>query len=316
MKTPIICVHTGKHRYLYYVLRQAKLFNENVILLGDDVSTSCKKTAKYFALEQFSGSNLQKQFISSYFHLSTNNEEFERACFLRWFQILEFMKQNEIASVIHIDSDNLIYKNLVYTIEDKISLYDAGYNIAAQNYDDMIWAASPHISFWKDNKLRDFCLFVLEQYRNGKNELLKKWNYTRDNRLAGGVSDMTLLYLYYLKNSSTIANLLLPVNDSLYVDQNINIAQNYFVDEFRMRVIGKGISVKDIRIKNGIPLCLNERRKNEIEFVSLHFQGFAKYFLYLFINWKPRFPERLWNPILFRIQQYKRKLKYFIGKSV
>lgn len=315
MKIPIICVHNGKHRYLYYVLKQAKLFNEEVILLGDNVSSYCKKISNYYPLEQFSGSILQKQFSSLYCHLSTNDEEFEIACFLRWFQILEYMRQNKFECIIHIDSDNLIYENLMNTIEKNIGLHDAGYNIAKQEYEDMVWAASPHISFWKYNKLQEFCLFIINQYKNGRNELMKKWNRVKIRKLPGGISDMTLLYIYYLKNKDSIANLLIPTDDQFYIDQNINIAQNFNELEFRLREIRKGISLKDVRIRNGIPFCFNENKKSEIEFVSLHFQGFAKNFIYLFISWKPGFPERIMNSLLFRIHLYKKRLRNLINKS-
>ena len=312
MKIPVVCVHNGKHRYLYYVIRQAKLYCEDVILLGENVSTSCKKIAKYYSSQQFSESNMLKQFAALYQHLSTNNLEFEKACFSRWFQILEFMRQNKMESIIHIDSDNLIYKNMMSVIERKIPLYDAGYNIAAQNYDDMIWAASPHISFWKYDKLQDFCLFILDQYKNGMDELIKKWDLVKAGNLQGGISDMTLLYLFYLKNHDAIANLLLPVDKRYYIDQNINIAQNYFEDEFRIREIKNGISLKDVRMTKELPLCFNEREKKEIEFVSLHFQGFAKNFIYLFVNWKPGYPEIIWNKIHLKVNLYKRRIKRFI----
>ena len=314
MKIPIICIHKGKHRYLYYILKQAKLFNEEIILLGDNISSSCKRIVQYYPLKQFATSRMLEQFNSLYFHLSSNSEEFEITCFERWFQILELMELHNIEYIVHIDSDNLIYQNLMKSVESNIGLYNAGYNIAIQDYNDFIWSASAHISFWKYSQLQDFCSFILQQYKSGKDELMKKWHWHKNNNSPGGINDMTLLYLYYLKNKDVIANLLSPANEGMCSDQNINNAHNLTKHEYRMRKANGSIWIKDIRFSNRIPYCFNEHKKKEIEFVNLHFQGQAKYLIYLFINWKLNFYERTLSFLQLWIASFKKKVKDIINK--
>jgi len=111
--------------------------------------------------------------------MSTTDYEFDKICFERWFNILEFLENNSIRSFFHIDSDILLYSNISTVLEKVIGEYKAAYNIISQQYEEYLWKSSGHTSFWKTEFLSEFCSFVNDSYENGINELEKKWDWQK-----------------------------------------------------------------------------------------------------------------------------------------
>jgi len=309
MRQPIIIAHRGNPQYLRYTLKQAKHYNDDVILLGDKKNACFGDIVEHHLLDDFSTSEELSCFRDLYKHMSTNHYQFEKICFERWFQIVEFLESDGIQSFFHIDSDILLYSNISTVLEKVIGEYKAAYNIFSQQHEEYLWRSSAHTSFWKAGFLREFCSFVNNSYKNGFNELEKKWDWDREKNVMGGVSDMTLLYLFYLNNKNFIYNLLPVSKDNICFDYNINGGLNYKQDEYRTIKSPLGTIIKDIKIQNEKAYCYNLLNNSNVQFANLHFQGVAKYFCHNFFTINVSVVDRLRSSIFLRWIYLKLKVK-------
>jgi len=140
-------VHRGNPQYLRFTLKQAKHYNDDVVLLGDNKNAALGNIVEHHLLDDFSTSEGFSRFQNFYKHMSTNPFQFEKVCFERWFQIVEFLESNGIQSFFHIDSDNLLYSNVSIVLEKVIGDYKAAYYISIQQYEEYLWKSSAHTSF-------------------------------------------------------------------------------------------------------------------------------------------------------------------------
>lgn len=313
MRRPIIIAHRGNPQYLRYTLKQAKHYNDDVILLGDKKNACFGDIVEHHLLDDFSTSEELSCFRDLYKYMSTNHYQFEKICFERWFQIVEFLESNGIQSFFHIDSDILLYSNISTVLEKVIGEYKAAYNIISQQYEEYLWKSSAHTSFWKTEFLRGFCSFVNDSYKNGFNELEKKWDWHKEKNVIGGVSDMSLLYLFYLKNKDSIYNLLPVSKDNICFDYNINDSLNYKQDEYRTIKSPLGTIIKDVKIQNEKAYCYNLLNNSNVQFANLHFQGIAKYFCHNFFTINVSVVDRLRSSIFLRWIYLKLKVKTMLG---
>src|SRR6185312_5570076 len=189
---PIIYIHFGKvPDYFIKSINSAAVYNENIILLTDT-------DFKHQGVTVFKVNLFNKDidsFISVYKHMSTNTREFEEICIKRLFILRNFMNQQNIDVCYYSDSDVMIYDDLG-VVYQQYKDYDAVYTLP-QNQDDYRWVASACCSYWKKQTINEFCEFIIESYTGKGKELLdEKWKYHVDNNIAGGICDMTLLYLF------------------------------------------------------------------------------------------------------------------------
>jgi len=313
MRKPIIIVHRGNPQYLRYTLKQAKHYNDDVILLGDKKNACFGDIVEHHLLDDFSTSEELSSFRDLYKHMSTNHYQFEKICFERWFQIVEFLESNSIQCFFHIDSDILLYSNISTVLEKVIGEYEAAYNVISQQYEEYLWKSSAHTSFWKTKFLKGYCSFVNNSYKNGFNELEKKWDWHREKSVIGGVSDMSLFYLFYLNNKNSIYNLLKPTSENICFDYNINGSLNNKQDEYKTKISQLGTVIKDVRIDNSAVFCYNQMMSKEIQFANLHFQGIAKYLIFKYLNEEVPLFEKFINTMLMRWIYLKLKLKKILN---
>lgn len=126
-----------------------------------------------------------------------------------------------------------------------------------------------HVSLLSKQFLSAFCAFIIERYRDHFSILQNKIDFHIQNNIPGGICDMTLFYLYSLKEKEHIFNLLVPFKNMVF-DNKIDSSSNYSEDEYYMK---KGL--KDIQFTRNKPHILS--KKNEkVRFIGLHFQGFVK----------------------------------------
>jgi hypothetical protein len=313
MRKPIIIAHRGNPQYLRYTLKQAKHYNDDVILLGDKENAAFSDIVEHHLLDDFSTSEELSCFRDLYKHMSTNHYQFEKICFERWFQIVEFLESDGIQSFFHIDSDILLYSNISIVLEKVIGEYEAAYNIISQQYEEYLWKSSAHTSFWKTKFLKGYCSFVNNSYKNGFNELEKKWDWHREKSVIGGVSDMSLFYLFYLNNKNSIYNLLKPTTENICFDYNINGSLNNKQDEYKTKISQLGTVIKDVRIDNSAVFCYNQMMSKEIQFANLHFQGIAKYLIFKYLNEEVPLFEKFINTMLMRWIYLKLKIKKILN---
>ncbi|HGS4441133.1 TPA: hypothetical protein ACMDNB_002768 [Vibrio cholerae] len=260
---PIFIVHKGNQKYLEYSLRSCEQYHD-VHLLGD--SSNKNLTDNWCNIEEIE-SEFILEFDKVYKHMSTNYEWFEKICFYRYIYMYEYAKSNKIDSFFHCDSDLILLHSL-----NNIKLYLDKYSVALmrpQRQDNFRYTASPHISYWTLDGLKEFIEFFLFTYKNNIGVLQEKYQYHKSNNLPGGICDMTLLYLYS-EYSPKVFNLFDLKDISL--DYNVSSVENY--GDCRHKLI---FGVKKIKvIKNKLYFVYNDSTKIVL---CLHMQGRAKLFM-------------------------------------
>jgi hypothetical protein len=268
----IVFVHKGNSWYLSYALNQARSVNGNsdVVLIGDGDGHEGVQVVPFESLDQ---GNCDR-FRSDYQHRSPNGYEFELFCWLRWFYLLEYMRREQVNSVLHLDSDVLLCSSLE-EISRKYSdaMADCAFLIPRQDHDSFNWAASAHMSFWTIDLLEDFCAFCLDGLGRGEYQgpYKEKWNWHLSNQKPGGVSDMTTLYLFWRERQAQITNLAMDHYGNVF-DMLITSGFNYYEDEY-LTDSGR----KRIRFIDRRPYVFrNDGSGSPVRVHALHFQGVAK----------------------------------------
>jgi hypothetical protein len=268
----LVFVHKGYKWYLPFVLNQAKSVDpdSNIVLLGDCSKNNRINTA---SVKELRSSKYIERFTDKYIHMSTNSSGFELFCWLRWFYLLDYMHRSSIQSVMHLDSDVLLFSSLAEIksyYADAID--DCGYIIPAQSFDSLKWSASAHISYWTYERLEEFCEFCIESFCNTKYLQLyeEKWNWHQQNNLTGGVCDMTTFYLFWLEKGSSIFNLGKQHHNHVF-DGSMNSSANYNENEFETCRGIKKISFVDKK-----PMFTNSADGQKVRVHGCHFQGNTK----------------------------------------
>ena len=252
---PVIFIHKGDHDYLTVAIEQAKLRNEQVVLLHEPKGLWGK----------------------DYEHMNTNLPGFEVFCFQRWFSLLEWMDETNREEAFYCDSDVMLYCNVTEVVRSwppcTVS-FQVPYEQWAYR-----WGASAHCSYWTHDELAAFCQFIDCTYKGDKMRLKEKWQWHRETGTPGGVCDMTLLYLWleergmegFVNNAQVI--------DGTTFDHNINVAENYWPQEYRMldgmKEAWMSTHPRIMPLSVGIdaPWGYNNELNAKIIFHALHFQG-------------------------------------------
>ncbi len=269
--TPVVFIHYGKAPdYLTIAIKQAKKYNEVVYLITDQEDADVEANVVLMS----SIDEEAKSFQNVYHHLSKNPIDFELRCFTRWGLMLSLMDKERLSRVFYCDSDVLLYANVDVALSDA----DVAYSIP-QHQPDFRWTSSAHVSIFSYDKLAQFWKFIVSTYTNRTEtfgELKRKYKHHLANGAPGGVCDMTLLYLFAQKTD--VAHMC-GVIDGTTFDHNINSSENTIKDEYEMRDAASPygtIRIKNIRMIDGKPVCLNLDMDTDIVFNCLHFQGGSK----------------------------------------
>lgn len=259
---PVVFIHRGGQEYLSTALEQAAIRN-GVVLLGDN-DTLWRNFD--FMAELLVGA---KDFDEAYVHMSTNPEPFERFCFHRWFALAEWMRRLRAERVFYCDSDVMLYCDVTEWAES-VGNPDVSYQIPLHQ-PDCRWTASAHVSLWTLDALEKFCDLITAQYTTGLGRLEEKWQWHQANGLAGGICDMVLLYFFSLTNE--VLNNAKVINGATF-DHNINVAENYELDEYEMEAGRKRLWLhedwNDSRPVLGRVVTDN---REKVFANALHFQG-------------------------------------------
>lgn len=259
---PIIFIHSGDSDYLGYTLSQAKRRNPGVplYLIGDG-SNDRYKDVNHVHISLYCLS--AQKFADIYRHMSSNTYSFELFCFMRWFVLRDFMVLNGISMALYADSDVMLYTD-VQGEWDKFS-----------NYDVSICGVAPPVYVNNIHFLDDFCGFLENSYSESQvlNELNDLYAMRNNEGLPGGVCDMTLLRRFVESSGYSVYDLLKIHEGSVY-DRNINEADGFVMERGR----------KKITWKDGEPHGTLVSTGKSVRFSSLHFQGYAKDDLEMFIS--------------------------------
>jgi hypothetical protein len=318
-QTPIVFIHRGNSWYLPYVLSQAKFSNptSNITLIGDDLALQAVQGIKGIHSESLDKleSDSINSFRQKYSHMSSNSEEFELFCWLRWFYLLEYMRRHHIETAFHCDSDVLLY-NSIGNIKERYNLKKnsaCGFLIQKQSFDSFYWCASAHVSYWSNDLLKEFCEFSINSFAKSKFlDLYKeKFNYHLTEKKPGGICDMTTLYLFWKWNEDRIENLAVNHNANV-IDNNINTGSNYDSDEYAVE-LNRGI--KKVKFIRGCPFFFASDNSGTLVRVhALHFQGGAKLYIKEFLTYMPFL--RSFFKLIHYLKSLKNKVLFLVKKVI
>jgi hypothetical protein len=225
-----------------------------------------------FVLSQTDAGPAYERFCRTYVHLSSNTAEFEKICFRRYFLLAQFLESNpQLGAFVLIDSDVLLFEGAGAHVANLVGKSDFS-GSSMQSADG--WnpcQISPHVSYWTANGLRRFVAYVLDCYAtpSGRRKLREIAARFASRGVRGGVSDMTLLYLWARTTGNDA-----PINrvlDGMVIDHNINGMHNHLPREFLVRGGAKRVAYRD-----GRAWLTRASDGARVRVVALHFQGSAK----------------------------------------
>lgn len=287
MPAHVVLIHHGRSWYLAYALNQAAAVSgsASVTLIREGGPHSVGVGAP---ASKHPGSVRAVEFQNRYVHMSKGDFDYELFCFLRWFYLLDYMEEKHLDAAVYLDSDVLLFTS----VEEIAATfhgtdYTCGLSIPIQSFDSLRWAASGHASFWKREGLEAFCDFLLSSYTDERYLAMyrDKWSWHQRTAKPGGVTDMTALYLFSLKEKQQVANLAAVCGGGVF-DHNINDSSNNEQDEYEMA--GGRKSVKFI---DGKPMLTRSNSDVMVRAHALHLQGGAKNFIPFYYQGE-QFPAR------------------------
>jgi len=277
LEIPVIISHFNQQpNYLKFALKSAANYNKTVVLIGDESNKNFWRN--HWNVTPVVSDKYQ-DFQKCYVQMSYYSKEYENSFWKRMFMLEEWMKKNDIKQAFLLDSDVMTFSN--YSIQLAPILFDnyIASLMTCENQDNFRWASSCHFSYWTLEGLENFTSFCIEAYHNKtiREQLESKWKWHNDHNKLGGVSEMTLLYLWS-KDNPRVSNSSKVASD-MTIDHSINTSTNYLEDEYQMQ-----LGVKKIIFKNGIPYGFNKVLNKEIRFLCIHCQGTAKILMRFFYD--------------------------------
>jgi lipopolysaccharide biosynthesis glycosyltransferase len=205
------------------------------------------------------------EFNNVYRHMCYNGDAFERLCFIRFFKILDYVKQNNIDKLLYCDSDAIFLKALDF---EKILENEKCVACRPKEQNKFEDVTGAHFSIWTKEGLEDFCNYIIGVYTNNIDILLPKWEWHVETKTGGGICDMTLMYHWYKGKKN-----LYEVEGGTF-DRGIGMPQNNIADEFEMK---QGIK----RLRHIDNQIFGTNYNGElVQFFGLHFQGDKKDYMY------------------------------------
>lgn len=291
MSIPIVFFHYGNPDYLKYTLKQTRYFNPGspIYLLGDE------KNNRYSFITHVSASKYDAEttaFTKLYKHLSPNDEQYELNCFLRWFYVRAFCRENGIEDFIYLDSDVLAFQDLsdIIPLFKPCKIANTGADIAV-----------PAFTYFNDyNTISNFCDYLIYSYsdKTALARIEEIYKSTEHVEITGGISDMTLFHLYDVAHPGQTIKIEL-INSNIAVDVSVNLSDGYEMEN----------GTKKIYWQKGLPYAKNLENGNLIRFVNLHYQGHAKNMIIKHYKGGGYIIEKIGDPLRARIKKIKKLIR-------
>ena len=283
LKTPAVIIHRGMQPYLKYNLEITSKTNEIILVGSEDLAFLARDNKNVHFVDIANYENKEsivnlKEYFKNY---STNDFEFEWRCFERVFILQDFIKEYELDSVFHLDSDAVLLVDINNLIFEK----NCGYLTPAFQ-DNFRMESSIHFGLIDLNFCNEFIKLFNEIYKKGdKFYLIKeKIDYHNKKSLKGGICDMTLYYLLkkekYL-NPQNFMKEVKHINSDEYVFlNNINLSEGYYSK--------KNFIMRNSYVKISNNSVYDTIQKKDIKLAGIHFQGTGKKRLNKFLKYKLR----------------------------
>ena len=280
----IVFIHSGYSPYLEFSLRQARAASpeSDIVLLGDAANDRFPADASPFVRHVNTRTSAYRaaaaEIADVYRHYSSNGAGFELACFERWFALRTFLRAEGLADALVLDSDVMLYASESELRRTWLGPQTALAVCRPAGQDGLRWMASPHVSYWTAATADAFCAFAVQTYVEPelRARYVQKWEHHLATSAAGGICDMTALFLFAemlsTESVTTFAGTAGVLDGPVTVDGNVNDAENEWPGEFETDADGKAIRWDG----EGRPTGRNRRLGRTVRFQALHFQGQAK----------------------------------------
>ena len=282
---PCVIVHRGLQPYLKFNLEITSK-NNKVFLIGDEsVSNlaSISDNIEFVNIDQYETRNkiinLKKYFVN----YSSQPQATEWMSFERVFIIHDFLLERNYKQIFHLDSDNVLLKN----INDFKFDYSNAYCIPSFQ-DNYRMDSSIHCGLLDKNFFIEFEKLYNDLYitKNKFHLIEKKINYHKSNNIRGGICDMTLYFLLQNLKKINPQNLMQPLKskdgEEFVFINNFNMAEGFYdFNNFEMRR-------KKIKLYNGSSVndLINMKK---IKIANIHFQGGSKKYLNRFSKYRLKY---------------------------
>ena len=277
---PVLIIHEGYKEYLKINLEITGK-NNKIYLIGDKSLQHLGniKNVTFVNIDKYNNNLQIIQYANNFINYSSNSKLFEFSCFKRVFILKLFMNEYNFDKVFHIDSDNILLKN----INEYVFSKDIAY-VSNKNWHKNRMSNSIHSGLLDKKFILEFEKLYEDIYINkSKLYLIKeKINYhTKNNNFVnGGISDMTLYYLLKEEKIIEVENLIQKkvINNKKVVfinnvsnGEGPNSKEQYQLENNIIKII-KSSNEEDNYIYDKI-------NKEFLVLMNIHFQGEMKRFM-------------------------------------
>lgn len=281
MSLPIVihheCADPSAHGYLLDCLNQALKTNDNVVLLGSANWESLLPKGVRFVDAKALESHRLTEFERVYVDLAPYYPN-SLIFFRRLFLMEGYLRQNSLTEMVLLDSDILLYQNLTdfqpFQNIDFGCCIDENQHFSKEDTLGLRWFANCGISYWTLSALDDFLAFLQDSYENHLDRLRVKYDYHVAHDIPGGVTEMSLLYLWVQdRPRMRFYNMSIPKNGRVF-NNTVWFGVNYSDDEF---IVDKRTRMKKFTIpKDGSLPVFYPVSGGTVQMYNIHFVGSAK----------------------------------------
>jgi glycosyl transferase family 25 len=287
---PCIFVHKGNSNYLDSVFSITRKFNptNRLILLGDN---SNKLTAKKYKIEFYPIEDYIQPI--PYYHFSTNEEEYEKFCFERWFVIKNFCLAHDVREFIHSDSDNAFFVD--------VNLFNyTNARIGAKGR-----VVVPNVLFINTIYLAKICTYYIQLFSRPKLSFVQEISEFAKKDHKNNI----VLYtdMFFLNQAITKLNL----EFETLSEDNTPYIFNANIDKYEITVKGVEVFKKgtEFQLVNLHFAEINKHKAQELEnIISLGHNrmfDFVDKVIYINLDNRPDRKERLLSDLLQKIPKHK-----------
>lgn len=273
-----------KQAYVKTCVSQAEKYNEEVILFGDE---GMRLYSKNWVDVSDLTSEKWEEFLAVFENFSTYPDAWAKGIFKRFFVFEEYMKEKRIDRCVILDSDVLVWCNFekldcLKGVDVALEIEENQRMMTLPFENEYRWNACAGVAVMTLTALCDFTAFVIDTYKQNKSLLLEKWNIHKKYHQAGGVSEMSLLYLwqkarlqqYKILNLGIAQGDILPCITVNGCGKSSENNKNYEV----MQSIGLKECIK-VKFIEGIPYVREMQKSMLVKVLALHFVGKSKIFM-------------------------------------
>lgn len=280
---PIYIFHLGNQEYFKKCVTINALRNK-VYLIGDtsnQTTFSDNSNVTYIHIDSFQDQELDKlnRMKACFVNYSTNNHTYELNCFLRVFYLDLLIRRTGIPAFFHVDSDCIVLEDL-----SKVPLFNNSQicymlQTFSQQINPFHMVGSIHSSLLTAEFCSKFIELCFDVYENKtKFYLVKaKLDWHRENRIPGGICDMTFYYLLYSEKIVDVKDL----NECMVLDGEPCVFDHQMTGPYGY-LGGNTYTMtqpyKNLYMTNG-KFYMMTRTNILVRALSLHFQGNSKQIL-------------------------------------